>query len=506
MKIKLVLLVAFLSLASGSVSGDTSRFYRYDFEVKGMITDLITEDLNGDSLVDIIVIHTDSSVAPPKRYLQVFRQSRAGKFRKSSDIFWEFPPAVAAVDIGDVSSDPHKELVFITEEGIFYAPIKSAGIGSMEKMFDIQSVVAIAYNKEVPYYNFVRDYTGDGRDDMIICGFYNATVFRQKDGYQWSSQKINLRPNMRINSFDMSEIMSEKKNPFLRVSYRVPKLYARDYNGDGLPDLVAGFQKGFQVHENKGEVYSVEPVKKHNMELISREEGDMDHRRDNVNIVYADLDEDGLMDVLATHINGQVTDIKSRTALFWGKSNNIDKGKPDIEFETSHPVMGRAMPMDVNKDGRTDLIMPTYNMSAWSVGKAIFSGDVNLEWAYFLQKEDKSFNKTPDYTRTTGLKLSITKFRMTSGLPNIIGDFNGDGYPDLAVGANEELFKVTILDKKGKPTDLVEEIELPVSMINRVEDFDANGRSDILIYYPRNPDYSGIFRVLINKGPWKLPD
>ncbi|MFO8056852.1 MAG: FG-GAP and VCBS repeat-containing protein [bacterium] len=506
MKTKRTILVLAMMLAAVSVAGNSGRFQRYDFEVKGNVTDLITEDLDGDSLVDIIAIHTDSSTDPPTRYLSVYYQKRAGKFNSSRDVLWEFPPAVAAVDVGDVSSDPGKELVFITEEGIFYAPLRSDGIGSMQKMFDIQSVVAIAYHQEVPYYNFVRDYTGNGRDDMVACGFYDATVFRQKEGYEWSSQKINLRPDMRINSFDMNEIMDKKKDPFLRVSYRVPQLVARDYNGDGLVDLIASFEDGFQIYGNKGETYTRDPVKKYSMELIPYEKGSRDRRRDNVNINYTDLDGDGRMDVLANHINGQVTNLKSKTALFWGKSDNIEKGKPDIEFETEHPVMGSPLPMDVNKDGRKDLLLPTFNMSAWSVGKAIFTGDVHLQWAYFLQTPERSFNTKPDYVRTTGLKLSVTKFRMTSGLPNIIGDFNGDGYPDLALGEKENLFKVTILDKQGHPTELVEEIQMPVSMINRVEDFDSNGRSDLLIYYPQKPEYASEFRVLINKGPWKMPE
>ncbi len=502
MRVKIILCLLFVTLVSRPLAGDSARFNRYDFTVKGMITDLITEDIDGDSLVDIIAVHSDSSHEPPRRYLSLFRQKKSGKFQKSSDIFWEFPPAVAAVDLGDVNADAGKELVFITEEGIFHAPIKKSSIGPLQKMFEIQSVVAIAYNKEVPYYNFVQDYTGDGKDDMVVCGFYNATVYRQKGDYNWSSQKINLRPDMRIGSFDMSEIMAKKKNPFLRVSYRAPKLFERDYNGDGLIDLVAGFNTGFQIYENKGDSYTEDPVKKYNMELISTDKGARDHRRDNVNLTFTDLDEDGRMDVIANHISGDITNIKTKTALFWGKSGDLDKDSPDIEFDTDHPVMGSPLPIDVNKDGRRDLIMPTYNMSAWSVGKALFSGDVNLEWAYFLQNKDRTYDKKPDYIRTTDLKLSITKFRMTSGLPNIIGDFNGDGYPDLALGENEELFKVTIMDEEGRPTGTVEKIEMPVSMINRVEDFDSNGRSDLLIYYPQKMEYANVFRVLINKGPW----
>jgi len=155
----------------------------------------------------------------------------------------------------------------------------------------------------------------------------------------------------------------------------------------------------------------------------------------------------------------------------------------------------------VNQNGRPDLIMAVYNLSAFGVGRALLTGDVKLEWAYFLQRPDGSYNDKPDRMSSTDLKFSLKNLRLESGVPNIVGDFNGDGVPDQVVGENENTLLITLRDRHGNELGK-ERVTVPVSLVNRVADLNGNGRSDFIISYPEDSDRVGEFRILMNVGPW----
>jgi len=509
MKTKLAFIglsILFCLLASSAALGE-GRFERFDFTLRGEVTDVIIEDLNEDGFSEAIVIHIDAKSDPPDRFLTIFLHDPEKGFDKNRKIEWTFPAEVSAVDVGDVKPEPGRELVFITEKGVSCACVKNGRISPSYEMIPVQSVVAIAYERDVPYYNFVRDYTGDGRDDILVCGFYDALLAVQNDDYTFTQQKINLRPAMGVSAFDSGGMMTNQENPMFRVSYRVPQIFVADYNGDGRQDIFASFRKKISIYsQDPGGSFSVDPVRTYKMELFEDDETSS-HRRPPSNLAVEDLDGDNKADIIVNQVNGNISKLDSRTVLYYGKSDNVKKGKPDVEFKTQSPVMGRVMIQDINKDGRPDLIMPTFALNAWSVGKALLTGDVNLDYAYFLQRPDKTYAATPDRTVTTDLKFNIGKFRLESGVPNLMGDFNGDGYPDQVLGENEQVLVITPRDAEGKPmTDIVERINMPVSMMPRTVNLNGDSLSDLVIHYRERDEWKGDLRLLINKGPWTAPE
>ncbi len=480
------------------------RFKNFSFKLKGEITNIITEDLNDDGLVEVILIHRDESTDPPCRLLSIFWHDRINKFRKDDKTSWLIPPEVAAVDVGDVKPDKGQELVFITERGVSYASVRNGKVGGIREIIPVQSVVAIASERHAPYYNFARDYTGDGRDDILVCGFHETLIARQEKNYKFSIQKVNLKPDIEIFAFDIKELMKSPENPFFRVAYSVPQIFSEDYNADGLIDLLVSFRSKVFIFAQDKNGFSADPVKIYRIKLFPDES--QSRQQGPPNIEFADLDRDGRVDILAHQTSGRVGHMESRNLLFWGKSANIEKGLPDMEFYTENTVIGGAFILDVNGDGLLDLMMPTYEIGVWSTGKILITGEITVDWAYFLQSTEHHFNQSPDRLITTNLKFNVRKFRLESGIPNVIGDFNGDGYPDQALGEEENILGITLRDKEGVPLDMTERINIPVSMFNRVVDLNKDGLSDIVIYYQDRPEYTGDLHILLNRGPWTPDD
>ena len=133
--------------------------------------EVISEDLDQDGLLDLLVVNIDDNSRPYRRYLTIFIQDKEKGFAGSNKIEWELPKNVAALDVGDIDPVPGRELIFITENGISFASVSGGKVGPLSRVLSAQSIVAIASPKEAPYYNFVWDYTGDGKDDIMVCGF-----------------------------------------------------------------------------------------------------------------------------------------------------------------------------------------------------------------------------------------------------------------------------------------------------------------------------------------------
>ena len=332
----------------------------------------------------------------------------------------------------------------------------------------------------------------------VVLQFHNR---HQQGNYVLKNQTINLRPEIDIFAFDIDEFMVSSEHPVFRVSYQVPQVYSEDYNADGLADLIVPVEEDIVIFEQGENGFTKDPVKTYYIKLFEEE----NERRDNpVSIKFEDIDKDGKVDAVANQMNGRIGNMKSRAVLFWGNSKNIEKGEPDMEFETEHTVMGNVIIWDVNRDGLYDLIMPTYDISTWNIGMVLFTGEIKLEWAYFLQTPDNKFNKTPDRIIVTDMKINLRKFRLESGIPNIVADFNGDGYPDQALGEDENLLGITLRNALGEPMELKEKIDVPVSMFFQGVDFNKDGFSDILMYYVEQKEYRNELRVLMNKGDWKI--
>ncbi|HUT53401.1 MAG TPA: VCBS repeat-containing protein [bacterium] len=494
-----LLFIVLLSVKGQAQTAPAGRFQRFDFKLKGEITDVITEDLDGDGLDEALAVHVDQSTDPPQRHLAIFRQDQDGfDLKKRTD--WTFPPEVAAIDVGDVAADPGRELCFITEDGVSYAVVRDGKVGALKSLFPAPSMVAIAYERGVPYYNFVRDYTGDGKDDALVVGFARSLFAKQTAPGEFAIQELRLRPRMDIQAFDVGKLLGDSESPMFRVAYYAPQVNILDTNNDGLTDLVVNFESRVLVFTQNAQGFSIEPAQVYDLKLMADEDR---HRpgRNRPNFAFADLDRDGRMDVLATQSQGGLANMTSRTVLYWGNGDDLAKNQPSQEFKLDNTVMSIFV-RDVNNDKLPDLIMPTMNLGAWTAGKVLITGGLTVTWNIFLQRPGHKFNNAPDRSFNTDLKFNISKFQLDSGIPNVFGDFNGDGFPDEAVGADKDLLVVNLRDQNGQLMGIEERIAIPSSMFNRAIDLNRDGKSDIVINYEEESDYASEFHILINRGSW----
>ena len=199
--------------------------------------------------------------------------------------------------------------------------------------------------------------------------------------------------------------------------------YAKDFNGDGIGDLVVG-APGNPVggDPNFGSVYiffgnnhgfSATP------DLTLRD--NMNGTGFGLSISTGDLNGDGLTDVLvgAPTYNSN----EGQAYIFYGKNESNNVITPDVTIKAPSDATAFANKVTVvtsiNNDKYDDLLIQ-YNQK-----NSIMNGV-----ALYLGKSSSSYSK-PDFIFSTGKNADNFGISMIG-----LGDINNDGYNDFAIGAS----------------------------------------------------------------------
>ena len=143
--------------------------------------------------------------------------------------------------------------------------------------------------------------------------------------------------------------------------------------------------------------------------------------------------------------------------------------------------------LDLDHDGRKDLVTVTLDFSMWQAVRALTSKKVGigLEFHVVAQQADGSFKLVPDQVLDEKLRLDLNRLEI-SRLGQFQGDFDGDGRTDFVhLGKGK-----TVTIHRGQPgghypekpdLSIALEEEPEDVMLVRVRDFDGDGRSDLAI-------------------------
>jgi hypothetical protein len=123
-------------------------------------------------------------------------------------------------------------------------------------------------------------------------------------------------------------------------------------------------------------------------------------------LTIADVNGDGILDVVCS-------------VSLLGNGNGTFRVGPTVQAEPG-TEFGNRIALDVNRDGKLDLVFPAYENDLFGVGVMLGKGDGSfLDPVYYLSSiNDRTYD--------------------VFGVPLVSGDFNGDGILDVAeLGTSE---------------------------------------------------------------------
>jgi len=484
------------------------NFYPLYLSVEGHIKEIKVVDLNYDGLKDLLVIHIKGLPPRETRWISIFWQRHNRTFSPVPDQSWQVEPTATVLDVGEISPRyPGQELVLLTSEGVKFYPLLKDKY-SQEALPLIHHPVFTPFPEEdnLPITNFVQDWDQDGNDDIAIMDFGRLAIFFGNGKGDFSRKEvIQVKIEPFYLGYDpLDKSRDPSKVPLFTSTYFFPELNLRDYDGDGLKDLIA-IQKDvlywYPHHEGNG--FATSFIKK---DFDIRTEKEKREELVNIKMMVEDLDGDGLADVLINKQKARgLSSLFSLVSIFYNRRGRGLPLIPDQMIITEGTASVAMVIRDLNHDGKKDLILPSFQFGLGAILRYFFTKKIKVNFLVYLMGKDGRYPDRPDLEKAIKFKIDL------SGQSNLAvidpdGDYNGDGIEDLVFGTDEDELSIFlgIANRGGRIKKIYEDkpaVRLKVNTLGYLitEDLSNRGRSDLILYYPRNPKRWHQIIVFLNR-------
>jgi uncharacterized protein (TIGR03437 family) len=346
-------------------------------------TAIAAADINGDGNLDLVVATTPDPDLATTGKISVLLGKGEGSFQPEQIAL--SGPYVAGMAVADLNHDGKLDLAFSTVSelvGVGIANGVSVVLGAGDGTFSNPASYPVAFNSQRnPIAVAIGDLDGDGNADIVVTGG-DYTV-----------------------QTDCSILFGDGKGAFpTRRNYLLPSqssIILTDFDGDGKTDIVIAegdpqilYGSTVTVLFGKGDGEFAAPP----LSFISS----------GYTMASADFDGDGILDLVVSQSNG---------ISFILRGIGDGTFTATKQYDTVNGFVGALVIGDFNHDGKMDFAAVVRGLN----GSALPLVQV------FLGNGDSTF-QTPLSTPVAALANTVA-----------VGDFNGDGIPDLAVVAGSYL-------------------------------------------------------------------
>ncbi len=475
-----------LSLVLAGATARAGRFEALRVRVPGEIRDLRAADLDGDGRKELVVVlnlHQDHWAV---RRLRIYGWGTGGRGRPPPLLFrweWEVAPEAVFWDVGPSGEGTGRRAVFyLCRHGI--RELVPSGRGRLRSVGRIEAPVFLSRGQEdeFPWLDFLRDWNGDGREEIFLPLGEGAVFYGQGNaGGAWSP--VDRAEIVPLPYYANDVLYGRKVGNCQYASFLFyPLLEDADLDGDGRRDLIA-------LQDGKGRCFLRGPEgnladRPFSWNLEIRSEEEKIRRRATLSYRVADLNGDRRADVVVHKVSVNLTQWSAETAVFLGRAGPGRPERPDQRF-TSHGLLSGVSLDDLDGDGLPELSVWAIKMGLWPVVEILLRRTIHLEVAYYHASWPEGFSGEAAGRRTFAFRIDPSRPSFFRGvLPTTTGDFDGDGLRDVVAGRKDEGLAI-YLGRPGKegfasrPWTVLE--ARGVNFV-RVDDLDGDGRTDLYGY------------------------
>lgn len=345
------------------------------------VTGALRTDVNDDKRQDLVLACYDDKTGKRSLRVHLRQSSRKTAFQSvPSGKPYDIDKDVVAFTFLDCASAPGRELVLLTPEQVVAVVAKPDGARGYQRLARHQLVWPAANPVAiVPLNDAAIDFDGDGRMDLVLPkpdGW--SVLFQDRTGDQttfvrtetvalprWEGSFGKAIRGRGISANGNSiELRMRSGKPtdvagmLVRTATRTPGCKIVDLDSDGRLDL-AMFRND-HMHAARQQQAGKLTVSAQPLPLPPNRLKAIDPA---FNVQWPDVNGDGVADLLLTTSAQRDGDIEVRVDLFLADKNGAWADKPDSRLRMQQLARAPQL-MDVNGDGKDDLVCVTLRTSA----------------------------------------------------------------------------------------------------------------------------------------------
>ena len=199
------------------------------------ITDYIIEDINNDSIDEIII----SYYAAGEKFVEVYNIINGNLMQ--TDII-KVPYWTVFFDIGDINNNGKYDIVFLTSEGLYYREIRNSLKQNEENLTfikHIKSEIMVPQPELLKDVNMIIDLDGDGLNELVIENIRAIEI------YETNSFK-------KTGSIDLKTILEYALIPGQfyphYIFYTLPIIQIKDIDNDNKKEIITKFPSTINIY------------------------------------------------------------------------------------------------------------------------------------------------------------------------------------------------------------------------------------------------------------------
>jgi hypothetical protein len=502
--------LASLLVASSSAGAAEApaRFDARTLSVAGDVLGLTPADLDGDGRGDLLVPYKTGLPPREKRFLAVFwNQGRSYAARPDLNIPVD-EATDCAYDVADVDGQRGEEILIVSTRGVTARALRGRKLAEAAALVEEPTLFLQPAPGELPRISVAQRLGADTAgtpSDLLVPAPRSLAIYRRSAGGVFERKaRLDVAMEARGRSpYRRATTAANGLGP-ITASYGFPALVIGDADGDGDRDLVASLDDRVAIYfQGAGLAFAAAPSLRREFAVRTPEE--LTEMRAQVGVTVNDVDGDGVADVVVRkQVTRGIASATTTSFVHFGRRGGGFSDRADQVLRTEGASGTEIELIDVTGDGRADLVVPSVNIGVMAIIRILTTKTLKVNYQVFpFDRAARRFADKPAASRQLKFRVS-TSGEADVQAASIRGNYNGDGRPDLAFGTDDDELSIYpgVASADLFAEDAVDEIPVRAFGVLEAVDLDRQGKSDILMYYPRTKGQRGTIVVLLNRGRW----
>jgi hypothetical protein len=388
-----------------------------------------------------------------------------GSFGKKKDVEIHLGETMSIVDIVDIDSDGTDELCGFDDDGMVVYQLNEEFSAEQSRMLECRTLLPPS-SRRMASVNWIADIDADGQPDLVVPVTDGIRVFvkRNNAGFvELDTFAVPVRGSLSGN--DGQDY----------VTYRLPIIDFNDYDKDGHTDIGAFDMEQINFFLSDG---SRTPRRHISAPLLQKFTKDFIASTE-----FQDINADGVPDAVMV-LMSQKKNLESEVRIYFGNAD-FSYGEHAAHVYSGDTNLILPVFLDATGDGKMEMLLQSVDVGFSFFLNYFLANRIKVDTGLYRLSSGKNYGKEPIAERTVYIGASESGTEPARG----VGDFNGDGLDDLAVGTDENSLSFFLSGRKAILSDGPGfELELPAYGTMKTFLLNEDDRTDMIIIYPQEED------------------